>query len=240
MDQVLTNVLENALKYAPPAVLVRMVAAARAGGIQVRLTVEDGGPGVPTRRCRASSTSSIACPGRRGLTRGTGIGLAVVRGLTEAMGGRSTLGAASSVAWPSTSTCPGTASPGRPARRHRGRSRSPDADGASTVRGPRGRTRPQRRHPRGRGRFDMRREVSPQPGGARLPRDGGRDGRRGADRVGGQRPDVVLLDLGLPDLDGITVVRRVRREATTPILILSARVRERSRSPPWRAAPTTT
>jgi len=40
------------------------------------------------------------------------------------------------------------------------------------------------------------------------------------------RPDLIVLDLGLPDFDGSTVVRRVRREATTPILILSARDRE--------------
>jgi two-component system KDP operon response regulator KdpE len=40
------------------------------------------------------------------------------------------------------------------------------------------------------------------------------------------RPDLVVLDLGLPDADGVTVVRRIRREATTPILILSARDRE--------------
>jgi two-component system KDP operon response regulator KdpE len=43
------------------------------------------------------------------------------------------------------------------------------------------------------------------------------------------RSDLILLDLGLPDLDGITVVRRVRREATTPILILSARGEERDK-----------
>ena len=41
-----------------------------------------------------------------------------------------------------------------------------------------------------------------------------------------QRPDLVVLDLGLPDADGTTVVRRVRRDATTPILILSARDEE--------------
>ena len=42
-----------------------------------------------------------------------------------------------------------------------------------------------------------------------------------------ERPDLILLDLGLPDLDGATVVRHVRRDATTPILILSARSDER-------------
>jgi two-component system KDP operon response regulator KdpE len=42
-----------------------------------------------------------------------------------------------------------------------------------------------------------------------------------------ERPDLILLDLGLPDLDGATVVRHIRRDATTPILILSARADER-------------
>ncbi|HEY4633245.1 MAG TPA: response regulator transcription factor [Candidatus Limnocylindrales bacterium] len=44
-----------------------------------------------------------------------------------------------------------------------------------------------------------------------------------------ERPDLILLDLGLPDLDGAVVVRRVRRDATTPILILSARADERDK-----------
>src|SRR3954454_15187870 len=37
------------------------------------------------------------------------------------------------------------------------------------------------------------------------------------------RPDLILLDLGLPDGDGSTLIRRVRRDATTPILVLTAR-----------------
>jgi two-component system, OmpR family, KDP operon response regulator KdpE len=44
-----------------------------------------------------------------------------------------------------------------------------------------------------------------------------------------RRADLILLDLGLPDLDGVEVIRRVRREATTPIIILSARGDERDK-----------
>jgi two-component system KDP operon response regulator KdpE len=43
------------------------------------------------------------------------------------------------------------------------------------------------------------------------------------------RPDLILLDLGLPDRDGASVIRRVRSEANTPILVLSARTEERDR-----------
>ena len=42
----------------------------------------------------------------------------------------------------------------------------------------------------------------------------------------GRRPDLVVLDLGLPDIEGAAVIRRIRREATTPILVLSARETE--------------
>jgi two-component system KDP operon response regulator KdpE len=44
-----------------------------------------------------------------------------------------------------------------------------------------------------------------------------------------RRPDLILLDLGLPDRDGLTVIRQVRRDAATPILVLSARGDERDR-----------
>ena len=49
------------------------------------------------------------------------------------------------------------------------------------------------------------------------------DGRAALQRWDRRRPDLVLLDLGLPDLDGIRVLRQIRREAMTPVVILSAR-----------------
>lgn len=54
-------------------------------------------------------------------------------------------------------------------------------------------------------------------------------GREALRAFDAHRPDAVLLDLGLPDMDGLEVVSRLRRAATTPILILSARDQERDK-----------
>ena len=55
------------------------------------------------------------------------------------------------------------------------------------------------------------------------------DGEAALRRWEAARPDLIILDLGLPDTDGVTIIRRVRRDATTPILILSARGDERDK-----------
>jgi two-component system KDP operon response regulator KdpE len=55
------------------------------------------------------------------------------------------------------------------------------------------------------------------------------DARTALERWAAARPDVVLLDLGLPDLDGTEVIKRIRRDATTPIVILSGRFAEREK-----------
>jgi len=51
-------------------------------------------------------------------------------------------------------------------------------------------------------------------------------GQAGLDMVLARRPDLIVLDLGLPDMDGVEVTRRLREWSATPIIILSVRDRE--------------
>jgi two-component system, OmpR family, KDP operon response regulator KdpE len=49
------------------------------------------------------------------------------------------------------------------------------------------------------------------------------DGRTALQSADEDRPDVIVLDLGLPDLSGFDVLRRVRAWSTVPVVVLSAR-----------------
>jgi two-component system KDP operon response regulator KdpE len=52
------------------------------------------------------------------------------------------------------------------------------------------------------------------------------NGQRGVAEAATHKPDLVMVDLGRPDLDGVEVVKRIRAWSTLPILILSARSAE--------------
>lgn len=51
-------------------------------------------------------------------------------------------------------------------------------------------------------------------------------GQQGLIEAGTRQPDLVILDLGLPDIDGVTIVQRLREWSAVPIIVLSARSQE--------------
>ena len=54
-------------------------------------------------------------------------------------------------------------------------------------------------------------------------------GREALSMLTSHCPDVVILDLGLPDMDGMTFLKEVRKNSLTPIIVLSARTNERDK-----------
>ena len=67
-------------------------------------------------------------------------------------------------------------------------------------------------------------ELIVRSAGHRTERTG--EGRRALELWRAASPDLVLLDLGLPDLDGSEVLRVLRAESTVPVIILTARAEE--------------
>ncbi len=84
----LANGIGNALSYAGQARV-----SVRQDGATVRVTVEDDGPGIPEhRRAELLEPFTRGDPSRNRATGGAGLGLAIMRSLTEAMGGRMDIG----------------------------------------------------------------------------------------------------------------------------------------------------
>jgi len=51
-------------------------------------------------------------------------------------------------------------------------------------------------------------------------------GKQGLIEISTRKPDVIILDLGLPDIDGLEVIRETRSWSNIPIIVLSARTQE--------------
>ena len=215
LDEAVTNALENAIKYTPAGTAIRLTAHQLPGESMVRLTVEDAGPGVPDTLLPRLFEKFYRVPGSSGGSRsGTGIGLAVVHGLVEAMGGRVS------------------------ARRSDlgGLAIDLDLPAVSLPAQLSGEIEPVSRGPAGRPTVlvveddDETRSVVVRELAVRgYQVDVAVDASSALQRWERRRPDLVLLDLGLPDLDGLQVIRRIRREANTPIVILSGRYEEREK-----------
>jgi two-component system sensor histidine kinase KdpD len=82
IDQVITNLLENAAKFSPPASQISLQAASWQGSVQVRIA--NAGMSIPTEMRERVFEPFIRADGN---TAGTGLGLAIARAMVVAHGG---------------------------------------------------------------------------------------------------------------------------------------------------------
>ena len=204
-DAIVSNILDNIADHTPPGTPLAIRAGRTGEPGRVRLTIEDGGPGVP-----ASDLEHIfdkfgraSRPGE-GARRGMGVGLSIVQGMAVALDGSATARRSDLGGLAIDLDLPAAPEPPVEEACAMTDARAPTSCSSRTTRRPAG-------------------SVA-----ANLVAHGYRvaeatDVRAALASWEAGRPDVILLDLGLPDADGLVLIRRVRRDATTPILVLSAR-----------------
>jgi PAS domain S-box-containing protein len=216
LEQVFVNLLTNAARYTPPHGHVRF----RAGrdGDHVAFAVADDGVGIPAEAL--PRVFDIFVQGDRGLARsegGLGLGLTIVKSLVEMHGG--------TVAARSDGPNRGSEFTIRLPAPAPGAGPAPGPEVAATAVPP----------PSADGRASARPRVliiddnkDMARGLCRLLRllghevEAAYDGPAGLDAARSRRPDVVLLDIGLPDMDGYEVARRLRAEPDLPGLRIIA------------------
>ena len=194
LRRAVANLIENAVRYGGGRpVSVR----ARVTGGRLLMRVVDQGPGIPPAEQERIFTPFYRAPGAAG--RGSGLGLAIVRGLR---GGQRRAGAG------------GVAARARAARsssscrcRRRRRSRERRRDGASLVCD----DEPQI--------LRALRVMLREAGFEAMPAE---TAEEALDRAAVRPPDAAIVDLVLPDGDGVEVTRRLREWSAMPIIVLSA------------------
>ena len=211
--QVLTNLVGNAIKYTPAGSIIRLYA--RREGAFVRVTVADDGPGVadddkPHVFDRFYSGAKAERPADA--QRSFGLGLALCRSIVEAHGALSRC----------TTTCP--MAPSFRSRFLQRRLRFMDkeskwaasagADGAVlsvlVVEDD----------------AAVRRLIATALAMHGYHVEVAATGEAAILEAASHGPDLVLLDLGLPDVDGIVVIKKLRSWSNVPIIVISARIEE--------------
>ena len=204
LERSVANLVENAVRHSPPDVPVRLSAAVVPGG-RLELRIVDRGPGVADRD-KGRMFAAFQRLGDAPSGSGVGLGLAVARGLAEAVG--ATLEAEDTpgggltmvVSMPVPSSA-GSVAAGRGLPRDDAVTRVLVVDDEPAL------ARALAINLRARG-FEVETAVT------------GRAALEGVARV---HPDVVILDLGLPDIDGIEVLAGIRGWSPVPVVVLSAR-----------------
>ena len=203
LERVLANLFSNALRYSPAGRPPELHAVLDGG--TVRLEVADHGPGVPD-----ELKERIFEPFERIGDRhpGVGLGLAVARGFAEAMGGR--IGAFDT---------PGgglTVRVTLPAAVRTGPRSTPRGLRVLAVSGVMTRVLVVDDEP------SILRALRINLSAREYDVSTAVDGTTGLAAVARDRPDVIILDLGLPDMDGTEVIHGVRGWTSIPIIVLSA------------------
>ena len=208
IEQVLANLLENAAKYTPPGTTVTLRAGARDGELVV--SVEDPGPGLPAGR-----------PG------------AAVRQVPPRQGRRARSAARASASPSAARSCACTAGAS-------GRSGAPQGGAAFRFTLPLEPAPPMpagTRMTRAARRPCSSSRTSPRSGASCAPRSAPKatawskpkPASAASIDAGTHKPDLAIVDLGLPDMDGVEVIRRIRAWSPMPIIVLSARAREQAK-----------
>ena len=204
LEQVLFNLLDNAHKYAGDT---GATVHARQEGAEVVLSVTDEGPGVKPAELERIFEKFYRGGRADGRKAGTGLGLSICRRLVEAMGG--TIVAQS------------------PAVRRRGTRirRAPSRRAGCASLAETGRMKEPRvlvvdDEPQ------IQRFLTVALSAAGYEVQTAETGAQALRLAATGAPDLIVLDLGLPDRDGKDVLRDIRQFSKTPVIVLSARDRE--------------
>jgi PAS domain S-box-containing protein len=207
VEEVLVNLLENAARVQPADRPIRITA--RSHDSMLQLSIIDSGPGIPPdQRQRVFEKLEQGDPDDEGL----GLGLFISRKIVEAHGGRiwiegpppgQSQGAQINLTLPIMPAQPGLEAGGR---KQRPQTRPAEGDVLIVE-----------------GEAELQILIRSILTGAGYRVHVSTSGSAALDRITQSEPDVVLLDWHLPDLDGLSVCRDIRRWSNVPILMLTSK-----------------